>query len=138
MKHAADIGQSNDDTYQLRPITKVVGFLALLTGLLYLRVVIAEGLAGLRAGHIPLVVVLLFVFLLVAAIGLVISWRWEGVGGLLALLGGLGLAIIDYNAFDRDGWLAALLYSSPFVISGTLCLACWWRQREAHSARLPN
>lgn len=129
MKNTANLPQTNDNAYELRLITKGVAFLAIITGVLYLRVVVAEGLVGLRAGALPLQVIFLFAFLMIGVLGLLVAWRWEGIGGLLALMGGIGLAAIGYGIYGRSRWLAALLYSSPFIISGSLCLACWWQRR---------
>ena len=129
MNNATNVQPTNDDPYELRIITKAVAFLALLTGLLYLRVIVGDAIMHLRAGEFPLEATLLLAFLVIATTGLVIAWRWEGAGGLLALTGGIGLAVIDYSAFGRGVWFAALLYSSPFIISGILCLGCWWQKR---------
>jgi len=137
MKSAVNV-QSGDNhvgdghTNELRLITKAIGFLAFVTGLLYLRVIVGAGLTSLSSGELPLGVAIVFAFLLMATAGLLLSWRWEGLGGILSLLGGVGLAVMDYGVLGRNGWIAAFLYSSPFIISGTLCLLCW-RQDRRHS-----
>lgn len=123
-----DVG--NSPTNELRLITRAIGFLAFVTGLLYLRVIVGAGLTSLSSGELPLGVALVFAFLLMATAGLLLSWRWEGLGGLLSLLGGVGLAVMDYGVLGRNGWIAAFLYSSPFIISGTLCLLCWRNNRR--------
>jgi hypothetical protein len=117
-------------TNELRLITKAIGFLAFVTGLLYLRVIVGAGLASFNSGELPIGVALVFAFLLIATAGLLLSWHWEGLGGFLSLLGGLGLALMDYEVLGRKGWIAAFLYSSPFIISGTLCLLCWRQDRR--------
>ncbi len=129
MNKTTNVQPVSDGAYELRIITKIVAFLALITGLLYLRVIVGDVLSRLRMGDLPFEALLLFGFLVVATAGLALAWRWEGIGGLLAILGGIGLAVIDYGAFGRDGWFAALLYCSPFLISGILCLICWWQKR---------
>jgi len=130
VKNLADLEHSDgESSYELRIITKAVNFLALLTGLLYLRVAVGDLLAELRSDAVSSGILLLFTFLAIATLGLLLSWRWEGLGGLLAILGGLGLAAAGEGVYGSRGWLAALLYSSPFIISGVLCLACWWHKR---------
>ena len=129
MKNAADFPQLNDSTQELRMITKAVAFLALLTGILYLRVVVGESLAAQTAGEPLTEILLLLAFLIIATAGLVVARWWDGAGGLTALLGGIGLAVIDYSILGRNQWYGAVFYGSPFVISGILCLVCWWRQR---------
>lgn len=130
MKQLTHPQPSNEETQELRLITKAVAFLALITGLLYLRVIVGDALTDMRAGSLPLEAILLFIFLVSAVMGLAVAWRREGVGGLMTLAGGIGLAVIDYTVFDRNGWFAAVLYSSPFIISGVLCLVCWWLRRS--------
>ena len=135
MKSAVNVqpGDNHIDdgrTNELRLITKAIGFLAFVTGLLYLRVIVGAGLTSLSFGELPLGVTIVFVFLLTATAGLLLSWRWGGLGGILSLLGGVGLAVMDYGVLGRNGWIAAFLYSSPFIISGTLCLLCWRQDRR--------
>jgi hypothetical protein len=126
MNNVEGVRNSDRDAYELRLITRAVVYLALLTGILYLRVAVVDGVAAIRDGQLPVAAILLLVFLIAGNLGLFISWRREAFGGALALLGGIGLAAIDYGVLGRDGWMAALLYSSPFIITGILCLACWW------------
>lgn len=133
MNNELSVRPVDQDGATLRQITKAIAFLALLTGLLYLRVIVGEFVSKVRLNEFPLEAMLLLVFLVVATAGLALSWRYEGIGGLLALLGGIGLAVIDYDAFERGGWLAAVLYSSPFIISGGLCLVCWRQRRQARA-----
>jgi hypothetical protein len=119
--------------YELRLITRAISFLALLTGVLYLRVIAGELLAGLRGDRPSAAGLLLFLFLLLGVGGLLLSWRREGLGGMIALAGGFGLAAVDYRLLGQHPWLRTLLYSSPFVVAGGLCLICAWRVR-AHPA----
>jgi hypothetical protein len=108
---------------ELRLLSKGVGFLALLTGLIYLRSVMQQGLGDDR------MVTWLFVFLAGATLGLFSTWRWEGVGGLITAVCGLCLAVVVFRATVDTPWFDAFLYSSPFVVAGGLALACWWRDR---------
>lgn len=114
----------NDDHFELRIVTKAVAFLAALTGLLYLRVIVGEVTTAIQQEDFPIEGVLMLILLLVATAGLIISWWREGLGGLLALIGGIGLAVIDYGLIGRGGWLVTILYCSPFIIAGVFCLVC--------------
>jgi hypothetical protein len=104
--------------------------LAILTALLYLRAMASGGFLyrGME-DNIP-VTTILFVLMLVATAGLVLSWRWECAGGVLAILGSLAVATVVFTAFKENRILALLVYSSPFLVSGSLCLADWWKQRD--------
>jgi hypothetical protein len=130
MNNSISTRQPGDGTREVRLVTKGLGFLALLTGIVYLRVIIGDVLLGLKAGNVAWTILLSLLFLLTGTLGLLGSWRWEGAGGLAALLSGLGLGATVYLA---SGWSAAFFYSSPFLIAGGLCLACWWQTKKKAS-----
>lgn len=132
MNSMMNVPEADGRNYELRLITKWIGFLALLTGLLYLRVVVTETLAAIRSDEWSLVDLLPAVLLFVATLGLLLAWRWEGLGGLLAFVAGIALALVDYLVYGSEQWVAVLLYASPFVVAGGLCLVCWWRRREVN------
>lgn len=114
---------------ELHIFTRAVGLLAVLTALLYLRAMASGGF--LYRGTDPEIPVttILFILMLVATAGLVLTWRWECVGGIVAILGSLAVAIVVYTTFTENRLLALLVYSSPFLVSGSLCIADWWKHR---------
>lgn len=114
---------------ELRLVSKAVGFLALLTGILYLRVMVGEGVPTIGIGSVKEGGILLFALLVIATAGLLIGWWRAGIGGLLAVFSALLLAGAIYAAAGRNPLLAAIVYSSPFLIGGALFLACWWCDR---------
>jgi len=120
---------------ELRPATRAVAFLALLTAVLYLRALAEQLLGMLQTNSLGLEDWLTPVFLIVGSIGLLLVWRHEAIGGLVALLSGLVLAIGDYSAQGRYHWLVAFLYSSPFVVAGFMCLLCWRRRQSTGGGR---
>lgn len=105
------------ETNELTMVTKSVGVLAVLTGLIYLRAV------GLEGGG-----ALFMLLLLIGLIGLVAAWWHEGVGGFVAVASAIGLAIVAYRLALHHPLFSAFAYSSPFLISGLLFLGCWWRK----------
>ncbi|MBE2202515.1 MAG: hypothetical protein IAE79_28145 [Anaerolinea sp.] len=113
---------------ELQLMTKSIGLLAVLTGLVYLRVVGAESLLALRSQERGQTVVVLFALLVVAIIGLLYAWRQEGVGGFVAALSAVGISIVAYLSFQENRLFAAFAYSSPFLITGLMFLVCWWRK----------
>ncbi|MCP5095874.1 MAG: hypothetical protein GY943_10000 [Chloroflexi bacterium] len=112
---------------ELRLVAKSVGFLALLTGLLYLRVAVDEGMLAPQEDGIAINIWLLMALFVIGTLGLLSAWRWEAVGGVTAVLSGIGLLIL-FLSMGR-GWLNAIFYGSPFMISGALFVGCWWRNK---------
>ncbi len=117
------------DSGELQFIAKSVGLLALLTGLAYLRVVGVETLAAWRA-HEDIGAILLLVLLIVAILGLVLSWWREGLGGFIAAVSAVGVGILAYSVDRHNRYFSAFAYSSPFMITGILFLCCWWRHHR--------
>ena len=120
--------QTTDGFSELRTITKAVGFLALLTGVLYLRAMVGEGALGLGGsieGN-----GLLLLFLALATAGLLAAWWQEAVGGAVAIASALVAASIVYATGGPNRLLEAFIYGSPFLIAGGLFVACAWRARN--------
>ena len=121
---------SHDHINQLRFMAKSVGILALLTGLIYLRVISVDSVNAIRTGQGGQSSVVLFFMMIVATLGLLCTWRLEAVGGVIALVSGLGVAILTFLTFEQNKLFTTFAYSSPFLVAGGLSLACWWRGRE--------
>ena len=121
---------SHDHINQLRFMAKSVGSLALLTGLIYLRVISVDSVNAIRTGQGGQSSVVLFFMMIVATLGLLCTWRLEAVGGVIALVSGLGVAILTFLTFEQNKLFTTFAYSSPFLVAGGLSLACWWRGRE--------
>lgn len=111
---------------ELRLISRGLAFLAILTGLLYLRVLVSGQLFTAETAVLQWLSV---GFVLIGTAGLLATLKWESLGGLTAVLAGLVLAGLIYMATEQD-WLTTFFYSSPFVISGLLALVCWQRDRR--------
>ncbi len=122
-------GSTSSSFDELHVMTRAVGLLAVLTALLYLRAMMAGGFLYRGANENIPVSTILFVLMLLATAGLVLSWRWECLGGIVAILGSLAVAAVVYSTFSDNRVLALIVYSSPFIVSGSLCVADWWKQR---------
>jgi hypothetical protein len=59
--------------------------------------------------------------------GLLLAWKREGVGGLLILAGLLLFAIADNRSLLG-------IVVAPWLVTGALCLLCWWNRRNAAGA----
>ena len=123
-------GHSYGDVNQLRFMAKSVGILALLTGLIYLRVVGVDSVNAIRTGQWGQSSVVLFFMMIVATLGLLCAWRLEAVGGVISLISGLGVALLAYYTFEQNRLFTTFSYSSPFLVAGGLSLACWWQSRD--------
>lgn len=76
-------------------------------------------------------VTLQFFLLLLCLVGLLIAFRAEALGGMLAFAGSLGFYLVDIFATHRHrlpgGWVLPLLLITPM-----LYLLTAWRTRAAH------
>ncbi|MCB8946051.1 MAG: hypothetical protein H6658_20085 [Ardenticatenaceae bacterium] len=122
--------QQTDRFSELRLISKSLVFLALLTGLIYLRVFIVEIIPVMRETGSTAVEIAKLVLLIAAMLGLLATWRYEMVGSVTAVLAGLIFGILIYVTTAQNPLLLTIFYSSPFVISGGLQLACCRRQQK--------
>lgn len=108
---------------------KAVAFLALLTGFLYLRVMLGEG-APLAVGSGVLTSGVTRILLTVVGIaGLLAGWYRPLLGGPVAVVAGLALGWTVYDVAMHDPLLLALAYGSPFVITGVLYIV-YGRNRQ--------
>ena len=57
-------------------------------------------------------------------IGLTLAWKWEGLGGLITILGLVGLLII------RPDLASSLLLMSIIVVPGLLFLIYWYMSKR--------
>lgn len=126
--------QTTDHNYgssfdELRVFTKTVGLLAILTAVLYLRAIVSGGFILRTGSDTETVQAILFLLILLGTTGLVMSQRWECMGGIIAIIGAVSVAIIVYTTMSENQLMAILLYSSPFMISGCLCILDWWKHR---------
>lgn len=131
MSHVIKVDEEAERLEELHVLTRTVGILAIVTAMLYLR---AIALGGYFSRHIEdpaAAAPIMFALLLLGAGGLILAWRWECAGGIIALLGAAAIAAYLNFALSSGRLLATLVYSSPFLIAGGLCLLDWHRHRRA-------
>lgn len=113
---------------EFKLMVQAVSFLALLTGLLYLRAMLAggtvlqPGISLLQAGGMQVAVTL------VGVLGLLAAWRWPVPGAVVAVVAGLLLGWLVYTTDGGYPFVKSFSYASPFVLTGTLYLVWWWRR----------
>lgn len=74
-----------------------------------------------------------------AALGLGIAWRWEGLGGAITILSQLvTLPVLLIHWPIREGFPRYLVapYGTWMIVTipGILFLVCWWRSREQRAS----
>ena len=68
-----------------------------------------------------------------AVVGLAVAWKWEGIGGAMAV--GFALTnLLVYQATGRDRVWAVILIMLPVLIPGLLFLICWRGSRDISQA----
>lgn len=122
--------ETNHRTEEMRYLARSIGILALLTGLIYLRVIGVEALASWQTNGGVTAVVFLLGLLILAMVGLVCGWRWELIGGLIAVICAIGISFLAFFSFTDYQLFSAIAYSSPFFIAGILMLTCWSRSHK--------
>jgi hypothetical protein len=125
--HTNETGRS---VSELRLVARAIAILALLTGLIYGYPILTGSVFELGGQLAYGRTLLLLLFLCVACAGLIVAWRWEGSGGLIAAASGFVLGALVYRFAGDNPLTSSLAYGSPFVIAGCLFLASWWRGRD--------
>jgi hypothetical protein len=69
----------------------------------------------------------LFIVLAMATVGVLIAWRWETIGGAIAVLCAIAIGALVYLGSGLIVFSAALMASIPFLVAGLLFLGCCWR-----------
>lgn len=72
----------------------------------------------------------LFVALVMAVAGGLIGWRWEAIGGTMAVVGAVAFVALAYIGLGPGIVPAALMLTLPLFVAGFLYLACCWRTRK--------
>lgn len=67
---------------------------------------------------------------LTMTLGLLVGWKWEGIGGLL-IVGGFALFAIVNRPFRINAVIVM------WVVTGLMYLVCWWRRARVVGERSP-
>jgi hypothetical protein len=116
-----------------RWIARVLGLLAsgpFVLFLVFLGATVCPKLSWSNPQGMPL-----FCVLTAATVGVLIAWRWEMIGGALAVVSAVAISGLVYFGSARAVFPAALMASVPYFVAGVLFMACCWRTRRAQSQR---
>jgi len=130
MKNLVYTPPSDDEISEIRLITRSLILLSILTGILYVRVFVTSGPSLFDVGGQKGISLLLSLLVVFAVVSLIVAWRREGLGGLLALISGITLAVLTFLMSTEQPWFTAFFYGSPFVITGGMNLFSSWRRRN--------
>lgn len=123
-------------TKAMRSSARVVGLLASGLFLLFLAesgVTLLPALSWTSTRGMPL-----FLALTLAMAGVLIAWRWETVGGALAVIGALAVVQLVYLGAGLAMVPAAGVLVLPPLVAGILHVTCGWRTRATRLAREPK
>jgi hypothetical protein len=77
----------------------------------------------------------LLIAVVLALAGVLIAWRWELVGGLIAVGSSAAIIALVCAGSGLDMFLCALYFTLPLLLAGVLYLACCWRTTRASRAQ---
>jgi hypothetical protein len=111
--------------------------LGLLGGSLFMQFVFGSGarvipaLSWSRPEEMPLMMALA-----VAVAGGLIGWRWEAIGGAMALVSSGVTISLTYIGSGSERLILALVLTLPLLVAGSMYLACWrTRMADFHRER---
>ena len=107
----------------IRWIARIWGSLQALGALLYIDQYFGGFLSGQDVFYPDTLERLFFPY--VSAIGFIIAWKWEGLGGLIAIGGLIASHIIDPSVSEQE-FRGGLIY----IIPGFIFLVCWFLTRR--------
>jgi hypothetical protein len=67
--------------------------------------------------------------MIVASAGVLIAWRWEMVGGAMAVIGAVAILALVYLGSGIILFRATIILIVPLIVPGVLFLVCYWRSR---------
>ena len=120
MKHVASA--STRSVIIIRWLARIIGTLSVAV-VLFLMVAesVEKGRIAIDSDRIPMTA---FGFL--AFIGLIIAWKWEGLGGAMALGGLIAFNILAPAGAKGGLFVVTGLYGLPAL----LFIFCWWQTRK--------
>ncbi len=69
--------------------------------------------------------------ILVSALGVLIAWFHEGIGGTIVLICAVAHSTFAYMVSGHNKGFAMLITGGPFLLSGSLFLLSWWKSKAS-------
>jgi len=71
----------------------------------------------------------MFAFLGLAQVGILMAWRWEGIGGFLAVFGVIASILLNIFWVQGPRMVGSIIGSLFWLIPSFLFIYCWWKTR---------
>jgi hypothetical protein len=62
--------------------------------------------------------------LVAALVGVLVAWRWETGGGVVAIVGALAVIVLVVLGSGLDMLFPAIVFAAPLLLAGTMYLGC--------------
>ena len=72
----------------------------------------------------------MFAFSGLASLGILMAWRWEGIGGFLGTLGIIASDLINIFWVQGPKMVGTIVGSLLWLIPSFLFIYCWWKTRK--------
>jgi hypothetical protein len=107
----------------LRWFTRIFGVISVLVFLVFFVAdCVKKGTIAVEGDRIGMTV-----FLFVTIVGLIIAWKWEWIGGIMALFGLIGFDVSAPESLARP---AVLFMTVMYGLPALLFLFCWWMSKR--------
>jgi hypothetical protein len=67
------------------------------------------------------------VFMFITFIGIAIAWKWEGIGGVTAIVGTIGFTILAPASLAKA---AVFFMTAMYGLPALIFVLCWWQTRK--------
>jgi len=71
----------------------------------------------------------MFAFSGLSSVGILMAWRWEGIGGFLGALGIIAFDLINIFWVQGSKMVGTIIGSLLWLIPASLFIYCWWKTR---------
>ena len=111
----------------LRWIARIFGTIVVLFFLsLFIGAFMRKGY--INVGHLGHYV--MFAFTGLSMIGILLAWRWEGLGGFLGAFGIITSDLLNIFWVQGPKMLGSLIGSLLWLIPSIIFIYCWWKTRK--------
>ena len=71
----------------------------------------------------------LLAFFGLAQVGILLAWRWEGIGGFLAVFGIIAFDLLNIFWVQSPRMVSSIVASLFWLIPAFFFIYCWWKTR---------
>jgi len=122
-----------ETTSSLTKIVFVLRWVARIFGTILVLFILSQFLGAIiRTGHINVIHYghyVMMVFFGLAQIGILIAWRWEGIGGFLGVFGVIATILLNSLWVDGPRMAQSNIAFLLWLIPSLLFIYCWWKTR---------